>query len=80
VVHTAFDGPRRFTPWGNAAGTSNDFKASAAGTARPTDSLPGCSGNADDIVIVWHSDGLTHGKSPGQIGVNWHTSLIARVP
>ena len=80
VVHTAFDGPRRFTPWGDPAGTTNNFKASASGTASPTNDLDGCSTNADDIIIIWHSDDITHGKSPGAIGVNWHTSLIARVP
>ncbi len=35
--------------------------------------------NASDIIIIWHSDEMAHGKSPGQIGVDWHTSLIARV-
>ena len=80
VVHTAFDGPRRFSPWGDPAGTTNNFKASASGTASPINDLDGCSSNADDIIIIWHSDGITHGKSPGAIGVNWHTSLIARVP
>lgn len=78
VVHTSEDGPKRFTPWGDPAGTTNNFTASATGTASPTNTLHGCS-NADVIIIIWRSDGMTHGKSPGQIGVNWHTSLIARV-
>jgi len=79
VVHTDLDGPGRFTPWGDAAGTTNNFTASATGTATRTDDLDGCDSNADDIVIVWHSDGVDHGSSPGRIGVDWHTSLIARV-
>jgi hypothetical protein len=76
AVHTALDGPRRFTPWGDAAGTTNNLRASTTGTATSTETTEGCS-SADDIIIIWHSDGTTHGKSPGNIGVNWHTSLIA---
>jgi hypothetical protein len=80
VVHKALDGPGRFTPWGDPAGTTNNFTASATGTAKPTNALAGCHSTAEDIIIIWHSDGMTHGRSPGKIGVNWHTSLIARVP
>jgi hypothetical protein len=80
VVHANLDGPGRFTPWGDAAGTTNNFTASATGTATPTNTRDGCFTNADDIIIIWHSDSATHGRSPGKIGVNWHTSLIARVP
>ena len=78
VVHTSKDGPKRFTPWGDPAGTTNNFTASATGTASPTNTVHGCS-SADVIIIIWHSDARTHGKSPGQIGVDWHTTLIARV-
>ena len=78
VVHTSKDGPKRFTPWGDPAGTTNNFTASATGTASPTNAVHGCS-SADVIIIIWHSDGKTHGKSPGQIGVDLHTTLIARV-
>jgi hypothetical protein len=76
AVHTALEGPGRFTPWGDPAGTTNNFTASPTGTATSTNTLDGCS-SADDIIIIWHSDGAIHGKSPGNIGVNWHTSLIA---
>jgi hypothetical protein len=79
VVHSALAGPGRFTPWGDPAGTTNNFKASPTGTATLTNTLNGCLSNADDIIIIWHSDGKTHGKSPGKIGVDWHTSLIAGV-
>ncbi|MFY9914719.1 MAG: hypothetical protein WAK18_08640 [Nocardioidaceae bacterium] len=77
VVHAQRDGPKLFTPWVDRAGTSNDFTASATGTASPTSTVHGCS--SADVIIIWHSDGKTHGKSPGQIGVDWHTTLIARV-
>lgn len=80
AVHTSLQGPSRFTPWGDPNGSTNNFQASADGTASPTNTVEGCSGSADVIIIVWHSDGATHGKSPGTIGENWHTSLIERVP
>ena len=80
VVHTAVEGPRRFTPWGDALGTNNNFYASAAGTASPSNAVDGCLGNDAAAVIIWHSDGKTHGASPGKIGANWHTALITRVP
>jgi hypothetical protein len=80
AVHTALEGPRRFTPWGDPAGSTNNFTASKNGTASPRNTMQGCTGEADDIIIIWHSDDMTHGRSPGTIGVNWHTSLISSVP
>ena len=80
VVHTALDGPGRLAPWGDQAGTTDNFTSSATGTATPTNALDGCDSNADDIAIIWHSDRMDHGSSPGRIGVDWHTSLIASVP
>jgi len=80
VVHTDVDGPGRFTPWDDAGGTKNTFTASSDGTASTTDTLNGCSGNDEDIVVIWHSDGAAHGQSPGTIGIDWHTSLISSAP
>jgi hypothetical protein len=80
IVHTDRNGPARFTPWGDRTGSTNNFTSSATGTASPNNTVHGCPGYGDDIIIIWHSDGHTHGSRPGQIGVNWHTSLIARVP
>jgi hypothetical protein len=80
AVHTALDGPGRFTPWGDSGGTTNNFRSSAGGTASPTSAIDGCVGSADDIIVIWHSDGVTHGPHPGRIGVDWHTSLISPVP
>jgi len=47
--------------------------------ARPTYASSRRDSDAGDIAI-WHSDEVNHGRSPGKIGVTWHTSLIARVP
>jgi len=80
VVHLDVEGSGRFTPWGDPAGTTNSFTASATGTAAPTNTVKGCLGTDAAAAIIWHSDATTHGKSPGDIGVNWHTSLITRVP
>jgi hypothetical protein len=79
VVHTDKDGPGRFTPWGDPSGTTNNFTSSPSGTANPTNTVHGCQTDQNDIIIIWHSDGRTHGSSPGRIGVDWHTSLIAVV-
>jgi hypothetical protein len=31
-------------------------------------------------VLIYHSDGQTHGASRGQLGVTAHHELIARLP
>lgn len=80
VVHLKIQGAGRFTPWGNAAGTDNNFTASSTGTASPTNTVPGCLGPDSAAVIIWHSDGQTHGSTPGTIGVTWHNSLIVPLP
>jgi hypothetical protein len=80
VVHLDVQGPGRFTPWGDAAGTTNNFTADTTGAAAPTNTVPGCTTTHEAIVIIWHSDGKTHGATPGQIGVTWHNSLITSVP
>ncbi len=80
VVHLRRQGAGRFTPWGNAAGTTNNFTASSTGAASPTNTVTGCLGADSAAVIIWHSDGQTHGSSPGTIGVTWHNSLITALP
>lgn len=80
VVHLRISGAARFTPWGDAAGTDNSFTASATGTAQPSNTVRGCLGPNSAAVVVWHSDGKTHGSIPGTIGQNWHNSVIAPLP
>jgi len=80
VVHLDVQGPGRFTPWGDTAGTTNNFTADTTGAAAPTNTVPGCTTNHEAIVIIWHSDGHAHGATPGQLGVTWHNSLITPVP
>lgn len=80
VVHLAVNGPGRFTPFGNPSGDDNNFTASSTGTATPTDTVKGCLSHQEAIVVIWHSDGASHGSSPGVLGVSWHNSLITQVP
>jgi hypothetical protein len=80
VVHLAVQGVGRFTPFGDAAGTTNNFTASAAGTATPTDTVAGCLTSQEAVLVIWHSDHQSHGASGGKLGVDWHNSLISQVP
>ena len=79
VVHLNIQGSGRFTPFGDPAGTANNFTASADGTASPTTTVNGCLTNQEAVVIIWHSDHQAHGASAGTIGVDWHNALITRV-
>lgn len=80
MVHLDVSGAGRFTPWGDGAGTTNNFTGDSTGAATPINSLAGCPGKKTAALIVWHSDGHSHGASPGQIGVTWHDSLITPLP
>jgi hypothetical protein len=80
VVHLTVQGPGRFTPFGDIAGTTNNFTASPDGTAAPTTTLDGCLNQQEAVVVIWHSDRTAHGASGGTLGVDWHNSLIAKVP
>jgi len=80
VVHLDVQGAGRFTPWGDAQGTTNNFTADTTGTASPTNTVPGCLTSRAAVVIIWHSDGHPHGPTPGELGVSWHNSLITPLP
>jgi hypothetical protein len=80
VVHLNVQGPGRFTPFGDAAGTTNNFTASAQGRATPMSTVTGCLTTQEAVVVIWHSDHSPHGASAGTLGVDWHNSLITRVP
>jgi hypothetical protein len=63
VVQLAVQGPGRFTPFGDSAGTTNNFTASPDGSADPTTTVDGCLTNREAIVVIWHSDHRSHGPS-----------------
>jgi len=80
VVHLDVQGKGRFTPWGDASGSTNNFTASASGTASVSNSVSGCLTSREAAVIIWHSDGRPHGATPGVLGVTWHNSIITPLP
>ena len=83
-VYTLFENhfdqqPVGFTPL-DGTGTINAFRADAAGRARVTVIAPKMLTHANAVLIVYQSDGATHGAARGTIGVDAHHQLIARIP
>jgi hypothetical protein len=71
--------PVRFTPL-DGKGTRNSFKARRDGSASVSVRSPEVPTGVNAVLLVYHSDGQSHGTSRGQIGVNAHHQLIAKVP
>jgi len=71
--------PVGFSPL-DGFGTDNSFVADSDGNATVTVMAPAVLNHANAILVVFHSDGATHGASRGEIGVNAHHQLIARLP
>ncbi len=71
--------PVGFTPL-DGTGTTNSFTASAEGTATVTVAVPHVPTHDNAVLVVYHSDGQTHGTERGSIGVNAHHQVIARIP
>ncbi|KJK11420.1 hypothetical protein UB46_41105, partial [Burkholderiaceae bacterium 16] len=69
--------PVGFTPL-DGNGTDNDFVADAEGKAVLTTVSPTTITHNNAVLVVYHSDGKTHGRMRGEIGVNAHHQLIAR--
>ncbi len=59
-------------------GADNDFDADPEGRAVKSTVAPARLTHDDAILIMYHSDGKSHGISPGQEGVNAHRQLFAR--
>ncbi len=71
--------PVGFTPL-DGSGKTNDFVAGADGTARLTVTAPQALTYDNAVLLVYHSDKIAHGEQRGEIGVNAHHQLIARIP
>jgi hypothetical protein len=71
--------PVRFTPL-DGAGKANDFVAKENGSAQITVAAPQALTHANAVLLVYHSDKTSHGDQRGEIGVNAHHQLIARIP
>lgn len=75
-----------FLPSGNTfapldgSGLRHNFVALDNGTARATVLTPAPLTHSNAVLLVYHSDGQTHGMSRGAPGVTAHHQLIARVP
>ncbi len=69
--------PVGFTPL-DGNGTDNDVVADAEGKAVLTTVSPTTITHNNAVLVVYHSDGKTHGRMRGEIGVNAHHQLIAR--
>jgi hypothetical protein len=69
--------PVGFTPL-DGTGEANNFVADITGKAVITTIAPAPLTHDNAVLVVYHSDGKTYGKSRGDIGVNAHHQLIAR--
>jgi hypothetical protein len=72
-------GPVSFTPL-DGRGTHNSFKARRDGSASVSVHSPDMPTSVNAVLLVYHSDGKSHGESRGEIGVTAHHQLIAKVP
>jgi hypothetical protein len=64
----------------DGSGKTNTFTAKADGKATVTVKVPEAMTHANAVLLVYHSDHQAHGESRGEIGVNAHHELIARIP
>jgi hypothetical protein len=71
--------PVGFTPL-DGTGKKNSFRAKPDGTARIAVAAPQMLTHANAVLLVYHSDRTSHGSSRGEIGINAHHQLIARLP
>ncbi|EHP41787.1 hypothetical protein OR16_18381 [Cupriavidus basilensis OR16] len=69
--------PVGFTPL-DGNGTDNNVVANAEGKAVLTTVSPTTITHNNAVLVVYHSDGKTHGKMRGEIGIDVHHQLIAR--
>jgi len=76
VVHLRVQGPRRFTPLGAPDGRGSSFITGPSGTWTETSVIAPCLTLSEAVVLVWDSDGRSHGPLIGQPGVTAHNHLI----
>ncbi len=69
--------PVSFTPI-DGTGNTNSFVARPDGSAKVSIMLPDFPTHANAVLLVYHSDGQTHGLERGRIGIDAHHQLIAR--
>ena len=69
--------PIGFTPL-DGKGIANAFKTDAEGNAHVTVTAPEPLTHANAVLVIYNRDGMAHGTSRGEIGVNAEHQLIAR--
>ncbi|SIO62918.1 hypothetical protein SAMN05443247_09491 [Bradyrhizobium erythrophlei] len=69
--------PVSFTPI-DGTGNTNSLVAQPDGSAKLSITLPDFPTHANAVLLVYHSDGQTHGLERGRIGIDAHHQLIAR--
>ena len=78
-LRTGVEDGVRYTPLDGKGGI-NSFTADQAGAASVTVYTPAPLTTGAVIVVVYHSDALDHGASPGAFGHTAHQQLVVRVP
>ena len=73
------------TPFGARDGSENAFTADAEGSAHFVRTITPClqlSGEQliSELAIAWHSDGKTHGWTPGEFSTDTHVQLYVPLP
>ncbi|MBC5828972.1 MAG: hypothetical protein GIW98_02120 [Candidatus Eremiobacteraeota bacterium] len=63
----------------DGSGTNNSFEAKVDGTASLTVAADKHLTHSGAIVLIYHSDDSDHGASPGQLFIDAHQQLIARI-
>ncbi|MGD9837786.1 MAG: hypothetical protein AB7U74_08095 [Afipia sp.] len=71
--------PIGFTPLDDS-GKGNSFTADLNGSAAISVTSPRPLIHDNAVLLVYHSDGITHGLERGEIGVTAHHQIIARIP
>ncbi len=71
--------PIGFTPL-DGRGVDNNFVVGKDGRGAITLTAPHALSSVNAVLVVYHSDGKSHGASRGVIGVTAHHQLIAKVP
>jgi len=69
--------PVSFTPM-DGTGTTNSFVTQPDGSAKVSMTLPDFPTHANAVLLIYNSEGQTHGLDRGRIGVDAHHQLIAR--
>ena len=59
-------------------GIANSFETDAKGNAHVTVTASEPLTHANAVLVIYNRDGMTHGTSRGEIGVNAEHQLIAR--